>query len=217
MSFFDDFFGNSQRDDLNAANIESEKRLQQGLSNFTNTTNDYLGRSLDYLKPYAAAGGDTLKLLGNALGINGADGQQSFFSNLMTQPGYASGQQAGIDALDKSAASRGLLHSGGQNRDLFSFGNRYFNDFANNRISQLGGLLAPTMGAAGTSAGLTSQAGSDIAGAQFGTGQLLSNSATNLGNATAQSRSTGINNILGVGNMVAGFFKPAPTYNFGSR
>jgi hypothetical protein len=217
MGFFDNFFGSTQADDITNASDMANRRYQQGLSQFTDTTKDYLGQSLDYLKPYAEAGGNTLKLLGDALGINGAQGGQSFWSNLSNDPGFQSAQQGGIDALDKSAAARGLLRSGGQNRDLFSFGQRSLMDFGNNRIAQLGGLLTPTMGAAGGSADLTSKAGSDIAGAQFGTSQLFANNATNTGNALAQSRNIGINNILGVGNMLAGFFKPAPTYNFGSK
>lgn len=213
MGFFSSFFGNDQANDIQAASERARQEYQQGLANFTNTTKDYLGQSLGFLQPYAQAGGQTLDLLGNALGINGNGPQQSFFSNLQTEPGYASGQAAGIDALDKSAAARGMLRSGGQQRDLYSFGNRYMNDYANNRISQLGGLLTPTMGAAGSSADLTNQAGNNIAGAQFGTGQLFANNATNTGNALAQSRGIGINNILGALNAGANIAKSAAMFS----
>ena len=215
MGFFDNFFGKTQANDITAASEEANRRYQQGLSQFTNTTNDYLGKSLGYLAPYAAAGGDTLKLLGGALGIGGEGPQQSFWGGLSNDPGFQAAQGAGIDALDKSAAARGLLRSGGQQRDLYEYGQKSLMDFGNNRIAQLMGLLAPTMGAAGSSADLTSQAGNNIAGAQFGTGQLFANNAINTGNAMAQSRNIGINNILGVGNMLASFFKPSPTYNIG--
>jgi hypothetical protein len=210
MGFFDSFFGKDQANDITNASAQATGHIQKGLTDFTNTTKDYLGQSLGFLAPYAGAGQDTLKLLGGALGLGGAGPQQSFFSNLMTEPGYGAGQDAGIRALDRGAAARGGVRSGGQNEALYSFGNRYFNDFANNRISQLMGLLSPTMGAAGTSAawtsaGLTSEAGNNIAGAQFGTGQLFANNAVNTGNALAQSRNIGINNLLGVGNMIAKF------------
>lgn len=224
MSFFDDFMGSSQRDDLNAANTTANSYLDRGLNQYSGITQDYLAKAqgaYDPLKPYETAGTDTLSLLRNALGLNGEAGSKSFFDNLQNSAGYQDANQAGIDALDASAAARGSLHSGGQNRDLFKWGGQFFNNFANNRIGQLTGLLTPTMGVgtgvAGARSGLFSQAGSDLANAELGTNQLKASGATSLGNATAQSRGTGINNILGVGNMLAGFFKPAPTYNFGTK
>ena len=215
MGFFDNFFGTTQANDISQASDMANRRYQQGLSQFTDTTKDYLGQSLSYLQPFAQAGGDTLKLLGGALGIYGQGPQQQFFGGLQNDPGYQAGMGAGVDALDKSAAARGMLRSGGQQRDLYSFGQRYLNDYANNRISQLGGLLTPTMGAAGSSADLTSQAGNNIAGAQFGTGQLFANNAINSGNALAKSRNVGINNILGWLNAVSGAGKSAVTMGMG--
>jgi hypothetical protein len=224
MSFLNDFFGNTQADDIEKANATSNSWLDRGLGQFQNVTKDYLGQAMgqfDTLKPYSAAGTDTLGLLRNALGLNGEAGSKSFFDNLQNSAGYQDANDAGIRALDASAAARGSIHSGGQNRDLFTYGGQFFNNFANNRISQLMGLFTPTSGidsgVAGSKAGLLSGAGSDLANAEFGTNQLKANSATSMGNALAQSRSTGINNLLGVGNMAASFFKPAPTYNFGTK
>ena len=219
MGFFDNFFGSTQANDISQASDMANRRYQQGLSQFTDTTKDYLGQSLGYLAPYAQAGGNTLSLLGGALGINGAGPQQSFWGGLANDPAFQAAQGAGIDALDKSAAARGMLRSGGQQRDLYSFGQRGLMDFGNNRISQLMGLLAPTQGAAGASADLTSQAGNNIAGAQFGTGQLFANNAVNTGNALAQSRNIGLNNILAVGNTaakIAGAFMGVPSFGGGA-
>jgi hypothetical protein len=222
MGFFDDFMGYSQRDDLQNASQSANSYLDRGLTSFTDISKEYADKALGQfsaLDPYINAGNDSLSLLRNALGLNGQDAGKSFFQNLMQDPAFIAQRDAGVDAADASAASRGMLRSGGQQRDLFSFGNRFFGDFANNRMGQLTGLFNTGAGintsATGAKAGLLSGLGDNLANAELGTNQLKASGATGLGNAMAQSRSTGINNLLGVGNMLAGFFKPSPTYNFG--
>src|SRR3990167_10711342 len=105
MGFFDNFFGNTQADDISNARAEADRLYQAGLDKFKGTTEDYLGKSLEpfgALAPYGQAGTDTLAILRNALGLGGQGAQQSFFSNLKAEPGYQGGLNAGIDALDKS-------------------------------------------------------------------------------------------------------------------
>lgn len=222
MGLLQDFLGKSQQEDLARAKAESASFLNQALGDYTTTQKDYLGQALGQfngLQPFVDSGTGSIRLLSDALGVNGAGPQSAFYNSFQTDPGFMASQQAGIDALDKSAASRGLLRSGGQQRDLFSFGQRFLSDAFNNRINQLFGLGQQGgqigMGVAGAKSGLLSGTGSDIANAQLGVGQLMANNATNYGNAMAQSRGIGINNILGVGNLLANAFKPAPTFNFG--
>lgn len=215
MGLLQDFLGKSQQEDLAKANEMSSGYLRQGLTDYLGTQKDYLNQALSQfggLDPYINSGTNSIKLLSDALGVNGAGPQSAFFQGFQTDPGFMASQQAGIDALDKSAASRGLLRSGGQSRDLFSFGQRFLGDAFNNRIQQLMGLGQQGgqigLGVAGAKSGLLSQTGSDMANAQLGTSQLFANNATNFGNAMAQSRGIGINNILGVGNMLAKFINP---------
>jgi hypothetical protein len=207
MSLWDSFMGKDQQKDLSAANDLAQQRIVGGLSDYTNTSKDYLSKSIGYLQPGIESGNQTLKLLGDILGLNGAGAQQSYFSGFQNDPGFMAAQNAGIQAADRSAAARGLSRSGGQQRSLFEFGQRNMLDAYNNRIGSLFNLLGVGQGASNTAAGLTSQTGQGIADAQFGTGQLLANQSTNFGNAMAQSRGIGINNLLGVGNMVANLAK----------
>jgi hypothetical protein len=203
MGLWDSFMGKSQQKDLSAANDLAQQRITGGLADYTNTSKDYLDKSLAFLQPGVESGNQTLKLLGDILGLNGQGAQSSYFSNFQNDPGFNATLDAGVQAADRSAAARGLSRSGGQQRSLFDFGQRLQNDFFNQRTNNLFGLMGVGQNAANTSAALTSNTGQGIADAQFGTGQLLANQATNYGNAMAQSRSIPINNILGVGNMFA--------------
>jgi hypothetical protein len=203
MGLWDSFMGKSQQKDLSAANSLAQQRITGGLADYTNTSKDYLDKSLAFLQPGVESGNQTLKLLGDILGLNGQSAQSSYFANFQNDPGFNATLDAGVQAADRSAAARGLSRSGGQQRSLFDFGQRLQNDFFNQRTNNLFGLMGFGQNAANTSAALTSNTGQGIADAQFGTGQLLANQATNYGNAMAQSRSIPINNILGVGNMFA--------------
>lgn len=217
-SLWDAFTGKSQRNDILAGQTQANKAITDALGQATGTSKEYLDRALGYLSPGLETGGGALKLLGNVLGVNGAGPQQEYFDTIKTDPGFQAAQDYGIRALDRSAASRGLLRSGGQNEALYDFGQKNFSDFFNNRVNSLFNLAGIGTGAANSSAGLVSDTGKSLSDMQFGTGQLFANNAINTQNAVAQSRSTPINNILGFGNMfanIAGAFKPnAPSFNF---
>ena len=208
MGLFDSFLGQSQRNDISQASQQANSQYRRGLEDFTNTTKDYLGQSLsqfDPLNPSIQQGYNALGLYGNATGANGAGAQSDFYRNFQTDPGFNAQLQAGVNTLDRSAAARGLLHSGGQNRDLFSYGQKFMGDAFNNRLSQLFGLgqFGTTLGAntAGNRANLLTGAGGNIANAQFGTSQLFANNAINTGNAMASASNQGINNILGAARI----------------
>lgn len=204
MGLWDAFMGKSQREDISQANDLAQQRIVGGLTDYTNTSKEYLGKSLEFLQPGVESGNQTLKLLGDILGLNGQGAQASYFNSFQNDPGFMASQNAGIEAADRSAAARGLSRSGGQQRSLFDFGQRNMQSAFDSRVGSLFNLLGHGQNAAGTSAALTHNTGTGIADAQFGTGQLLANNATNFGNAMAQSRSIPINNILGLFQAAAG-------------
>ena len=206
MGFFDSFMGKDQRKDIQGASAQAQQQYQTGLRDFTNTTQDYLGQSMGLLEPYAQQGQQANNLFGDYLGTNGQDARASFFSDFAQLPGeFQAAQDHGIRALDRSAAARGGLYSGAQLENLMDFGMKNYNDFLQPYLGHLQGASQQGLGVAGTQAGLTSQAGSDIANAQFGTSQLMANNDINTGNAMAQSRSIPINNLLATLNTVANF------------
>ena len=94
--------------------------------------------------------------------------------SLRTDPGYQFGLDEGRNAIDQSAASRGILFSGKTLRDLMKFGQDYagtkFNEGFNRdmatkgfRQQTLAGLSGTGSAAAGQTAALGAQTGNSIA------------------------------------------------------
>lgn len=95
---------------------------------------------------------------------------------LRNYPGYQFAQQEGINALDRSAASRGLLLSGGQLRAVDRYGQgladqlfpQYFNQ--NLQVAQLGQDAAARVGNAGSNAASGAASSIQNAGTAWGSG-----------------------------------------------
>jgi hypothetical protein len=105
------------------------------------------------------------------------------------------------------AAARGTLRSGGQQRDLFGYGQNALLGLFNNRLGQLAGLGqrgdATNLASVTGRSSLFQNAGNNIANAGFGTNQLLANNQISTGNALAQADSIPINNWLALVNAGA--------------
>lgn len=118
--------------------------------------------------------------------------------NFQADPGYQFRMDEGIKALDRSAAARGVLNSGGQGRRLVRYGQDYAsNEYQNvyNRIAQI--------------AGFGRGASSESAGVIVNTGQSVGNTLVNAGEARASGFLAGgnaISNALGQGARAFGFF-----------
>ena len=193
-----DFFGKGARKDLKKASAQAAAQYEGGLSKFTDTTKDFLGQSLGFFEPYSGAGLGAQNLYSNYLGVNGPEARQGFFDDLQFGPEFDAANEYGIRALDRSAAARGGLYSGAQLENLYDFGMTNFGNFLNPYVDRLERASGQGLNIAGAQSGLTSQAGQDIADAQFGTSQLLANNSINTGNALAANRQTGMNNLLGL-------------------
>lgn len=203
MGLFDAFFGDSQRDDIAAANTQATEELRQGTQRSIRERRNALDSSLGFLQPDIDAGAGARDQLVAALGGGGADAQRSFFNDFQVDPQFQAETDAGLDAAQDSAAAQGNLFSGGTLKGLTGFAAQRRGDAFNNRLQQLFRLSGVGSNAAGASAGMTQQTGSNIADTQFGAGQLGANQAINFGNAQAASRSIPINNLLGIANIGA--------------
>lgn len=140
-----------------------------------------INSTLGQLSGLYGANGPLSTLLG--LGPNGAAGATS---QLAQMPGYQFALSQGQQALDRSAASRGLVLSGGQLKDSQSFGQGLASQQYGNTISQLEGYgsglggLAAQYGTYGNAiAGLVNTG--ENAAAQ--TGNAGSAAATSVSNA----------------------------------
>lgn len=110
------------------------------------------------LQPYMQGGQNAFSNLSSLLGIGGSPNSAGMMSALQNYPGYQFAMQQGGQALDRSAASRGTLLSGGQIKDQLAYGqgmgsqlfDKYFNQ--NSQLASIGENAAAGAGNAGMNA-----------------------------------------------------------------
>lgn len=146
--------------------------------------------------PYDGYGGTNY----GAGGDPRASAQDAAFGRFMVSPDYQFRMDEGLKALDRSAASRGMLLSGAQTKAAQQYGgNLAAGEYGTyiNRLLGLAGLgQTATSGTANASTAAAGQSGANIAnaGAQRASGYA----------AMGQGFGTGINNILGTVGYAAG-------------
>ena len=120
-----------------------------------------------------------------------AERRDAAFGNFEASPGYNFRQTEGIKALDRSAASRGRLQSGAQDKAILDFGQGLASqEYGNyqNRLSNLAGIGQTATGqtgqvgqyAAGQIGQSTQNAGTARASGYAGAANARSNSLSNL-------------------------------------
>jgi hypothetical protein len=118
------------------------------------------------------------------------------FTGFLNSPDYLATQQQGLSFMDRSAASRGNLYSGGHSADLMKYGQGL-------AAQQLGNYRSGLMGLAGMGQG----SAQNIGAAGMGMANSISNAYTNAGNARASAYQQQGQNIAGLaqgaGNMYA--------------
>lgn len=185
MSFFGSLFGSDQRKDLRRANKEATQHITEGLEQGVAAYEQGRAR----LDPYSQTGGQANAMLAAALGLSGADAQREFLANYQADPTQDLQQQA----VARAMAARGLTDSGASR--LASA--RVWNEGYQNHLNRMMNLGTQGMQAAGQQG----QFDAGIGDMRFGTGQLRANQAVNFGNAMAESRNIGINNLLGIAGL----------------
>lgn len=139
------------------------------------------------LSPFMGAGTGALGQLANIFGFGpggtGSPNAAAAQSQLTAFPGYQFGLDQGIQGLDRSAASRGLVLSGAQLKDAQAYGQGYAQQQAwqpyiseLNQVSGLGESAAAGVG----NAGITTGAG--VAQSQLAAGQAAAGGAVAQGN-----------------------------------
>jgi hypothetical protein len=118
------------------------------------------------------------------------------FGNYLDSTGYNFQLSQGIGAINASAASKGLLDSGGTAKDLMTYGQNLASTTFNNYLNQLNGLSASQQANANTGAGV----GGQVINANTTGGVAAGNN--NMQGSIAQANAntamyTGIGNALG--------------------
>ncbi len=114
------------------------------------------------MQPWLKAGGASVGQLGGLFNLPGYE-RLDPTATLQATPGYNWLQGQGVQALDRSAAGRGMLMSGPQQKGLTSFGqNLALTNAWNPYISGLQNLSGTGAGAAGTTGGWGMQTGQQM-------------------------------------------------------
>ncbi len=154
------------------------------------------------LAPYRETGETALGQYAALYGV-GRDGMlsdedmQGARDMFKATPGYEFRMEEGVKALDRSAAARGGLGSGGYGRDLTRFGQGIASEEFNNYANRLAGLANTGQ----SSAAQTGAAGMQSAGQ---VGNFLMSGAANQGNMLAQAGTARASGYAGVANAASG-------------
>jgi hypothetical protein len=218
MSFLGNLFGGDAEKEAAEKNRAQYDNLQtQGSNLLTQGYNTGVGNLNSALGAYqplndlASKYGGASTMLLNALGVNGATGSQAAQSAFTNNPGYTSGLDAGLDAINRRRAASGMLASGNADQDAQTFGQNLQNQQYNSWLTNLAGFTNPELAA-------TSGAATGTAGVYGDLASLANNNATNqvnlLGQTTAgqvgannlqaQGEAAGAKNLLGLGTSLLG-------------
>lgn len=124
-------------------------------------------------QPYVDAGKGASQLYSDALGLNGAAGNANAVSAFQTGPGYDFMMNQGLDAIDRRAASRGLLGSGNTRIDTANYVTGLANQEYGSWLDRLAGQQGFGAGIAGARAGIHTGAGGNLASIYGNAGNSL--------------------------------------------
>jgi len=188
---------------------QEAQRARAAASPWTSSGTSAVGKITNLL------GLGTLTQQGNDDGIYWVDptdakGVQSrALDDFTASPGYSFRLGEGIKALDRSAASRGLLRSGAQMKAITDYGqgtaSEEYGNYFNNLLKAAGMGGESTAAANSTSAGLTQSAGNYLTQGGMARGSSYASGARDL----ASGIGAGVNNTLGAAYLFGGFGKPS--------
>lgn len=209
MSLFDSLTGAPAKEATAQNTLRLRKLEGKGMGYLDDGKAGALG-SLDDVagvyQPLQEKYGAGTNLYLDSLGVNGAAGNQNAVNSFQTGPGYDFAVNQSLDALDRRAASRGMLASGNTSLDTLSTVNGLANQEYGNWQNRLAGLINPEMQAAGGVAGAyAGQAGVHQSDAMNRV-NLASNVTTGMNSAATQGANAQMQasgNVLGLGMNLA--------------
>ena len=130
-------------------------------------------------------------LYSDAIGVNGAEGNARAEGAFTVSPGYEFQVNQGLDAIDRRAASRGMLASGNNQIDTLGYAGGLAKQEYGSWLDRLAGQQGIGVGIAGAKAGLTTGAATQNAAVRTGLGDVkmgLGERKADLGYATRLGR-----------------------------
>ena len=191
MGFFSDFFGGSQRRDLRRSKRASDAALSQG---YEDAQSGY-DQAFDMLSPYAERGKQGFDTYSQALGLGTPDQRDVAQSLYFDDPAFQRVTEDRSNRLLRQMNARGGAYTGKAALAGARVGVEGYNDWLNRMagLGQQGAQFTGQQAAIRTGQG-------DLA---YGYGATRAGNEVSFGNAMAQSRSTGINNLLSLGGTIA--------------
>lgn len=171
----------------------------QAAENATNTQLSIYDQTKAGLTPYNTAGQSALAQLSSLFGL-GTGGPSTATaagatSALTQYPGYQFGLKQGQSALASSAASQGLLLSGGQLAAQNQYGQNYAMQNAwNPYVSQLSSIAGLGENAAAAIGGVGSSTGSSVANTELAAGQATASGIMGVSNSITGGIQSGLQN-----------------------
>jgi hypothetical protein len=113
-------------------------------------------------------------------------------NTLQNLPGYQFQMNQGVQALDRSAASKGLLNSGAQEKALTAYGQGLGSSYLGNYVQGLNGIAQMGQASAGQQAVAGMNTANQVGANQIGAGNAAAAGYVNQGNAISGLMQNGI-------------------------
>lgn len=231
----------SQTQALDAIDAGEPRALEAMQSAYDTARGDY-DAAKALFSPYTTQGLDAWRMMGNATGLYGADGNAAATSAFRASPGYQWSVDQATDAVARKAAALGVAGSGNTMAAISDRAGHMADQEYGDWYNRLSGISDRGYDATGKVAAITTGQGdlasrlgqstadlysSDAArrAAIFGgTGTAMANAASNTGNQVMQAGQNAFqagqegtkntwNALMGAANIATSFYKPAPTIN----
>ncbi len=185
MSFLGSLTGSTQRKDLRAAQTKANAALDQGYAQ----SQGYYDQAAGLYDPYMKAGGQAQTFYNDLLGLNGADARGTAQGVITSDPLWSGGLAQDQNAMLKYLNARG---EGGGGK-AFLAGQRVLMDNYGNWMDRYRDAGRQGLDATSQQSNVRMGQGDNA----YGFAATRAGNAINYGNAMAQSRSIGVNNLLG--------------------
>lgn len=200
MGFLNDLFGKSAQQDIQRANKQATGQLEQGYRQQGQRYDQAAG----LYDPYVQEGRAASDFYTNALGLNGAEAAQGAYDTMAANPMFQGQLANDSNALHRSLNARGQ----GAGGLAAMAGQRVFQQTAGDWLDRYRDAGRDGYSATNALAGVRAQQGDNA----MGYGATRAGQSINHGNALAESRNIGVNNLIGLigagGSVLNAFNKP---------
>jgi hypothetical protein len=214
MGLFDIFSNQDAQDAANAKIAGLNSGFDQASTAVNNGLSTATGLYNSALTPFNALSGTAnngYSAYADATGANGAAGNARALANFQSTPGYNFDLTQGLSAIDRGAAARGSLSSGGTLAAEQQYGTNLANQNYQQYVTNLSPYNTLAPGIANSTATINTNLGNLNYGAGTTLGNLAYNTQTGIGNANAAADMANYNAsanmwgaLMGGANLLAG-------------